>query len=98
MSYEVLDRRLKRYSARLVEAVGLDSHEASRLATLVAAEIRFLEPSARTQIVAASPVPLRDRLDELRAFQSWMDLVSRIRGNPEVSRAQLVVQNYVCFV
>ncbi len=96
--YQWLDGQLKRFSDRLVAAVGLDEQEAAKVATSVAAEVRFLEPVARGQILAVSPVPLRDRLDELRAFQEWMELASKITGSAAVTRAQVITQNYVCFV
>lgn len=96
--YQWLDGQLKRFSDRLVAAVGLDEQEAAKVATSVAAEVRFLEPVARGQILAVSPVPLRDRLDELRAFQGWMELASKITGSAAVTRAQVITQNYVCFV
>ncbi len=98
MSYERLDRQLKAFSDRLIEAVGLNEQEVGKVATLVAAEVRFLEPGARAEVHAAGPVPLKDRLDELQAFQAWMDIASTVRGSPAVTRAQVVVQNYVCFV
>ncbi len=98
MSYEHLDRQLKAFSNRLVESVGLGEQETGKVATLVAAEVRFLEPASRVEVHAAGPVPLRDRLDELRAFQAWMDLASTVRANAAVTRAQVIVQNYVCFV
>jgi hypothetical protein len=98
MSYERLDRQLKAFSDRLIEAVGLNEQEGGKVATLVAAEVRFLEPGARAEVHAAGPVTLKDRLDELQAFQAWMDVASTVRGSPAVTRAQVVVQNYVCFV
>jgi hypothetical protein len=98
LSYEALDGQLKRYSDRLKTVVRLDEHQTGKVATLVAAEVRFLDPTSRAQILDASPVPLRDRLDELRAFQAWNDLAARGAGNPAVTRAQVIVQNYICFV
>jgi hypothetical protein len=98
MSYEYLDRQLKSFSDRLTEAVRLQVSETGKVATLIAAEVRFLEPGSRAEVHAAGPVPLKDRLDELQAFQAWMDLASSVRGNAAVTRAQVVTQNYVCFV
>ncbi|MGC2411843.1 MAG: hypothetical protein WA459_03975 [Stellaceae bacterium] len=98
MSYQALDRQLKRYSDRLKTVVRLEEHETGKVATLVAAEVRFLDPAARAQVLDASPVPLRDRLDELRAFQAWNDLAAGVARNPAVTRAQVIVQNYICFV
>lgn len=93
-----LDRQLRTYRDRLTTEVRLSSEETSKVVTLVASEVRFLPSNARGQIVAASPVPISARLDELRAFQSWMDWASQTTGRPEVTRAQVITQNYVCFV
>ncbi len=96
-SYQHLDRQIGKFSERLTGELGLNDQEVDRVATLVAAEVRFLESSARGEIFAASPIPLRARLDELGAFQAFMDGAS---GSPipAVIRAQVIVQNYVCFV
>jgi hypothetical protein len=96
-SYQHLDRQIGKFSERLTGELGLNDQEVDRVATLVAAEVRFLESSARAEIFAASPVPLRTRLDELRAFQAFMDEASG-SSSPAVTRAQVIVQNYVCFV
>ena len=64
----------------------------------MAAEVRFLNHSAKETVLAASPVPLANRLEELISFQAWMDLSSKIVANPAISRAQVIVQNYICFV
>lgn len=88
----------QRYDDQLVANVGLKREETSKLATLIASEVRFLDPAIRRLVVDASPVRLGDRLDELRAFQAWNDLVLKRPSNPAVVRAQVVVQNYVCFV
>jgi hypothetical protein len=44
MSGEHLDRQLKAFSARLIEAVRLQASETGKVATLIAEEVRFLEP------------------------------------------------------
>ena len=93
-----LNRQLVAYRDRLCSDVGLNSDEASKVATLVAADIRFLSPEVKAEIKAASPVPISARLDELVAFQAWMDLASSIPKQPAITRTQVVVQNYVCFV
>jgi hypothetical protein len=93
-----LNRQLAAYRDRLCSDVGLNSDEASKVATLVAAAIRFLSPEVKAEIKAASPIPISARLDELVAFQAWMDLASLIPKQPAITRTQVVVQNYVCFV
>ncbi len=98
MDYRQLDRQLGGFSGRLRTAVGLTADEAAKIATFVAAEVRFLESAQRAAVFAASPVPLHSRLEELSAFQAFMNTASRTRGNGPLTRAQVIVQNYVCFV
>ncbi len=97
MGYERLDEQMKVFTPALVSEVGLREDETGKLATTIAAEVRFLDPPSRAEVLAASPVPVEARLGELAAFQAWMDLASSA-GNPAVVRAQVIVQNYVCFV
>jgi hypothetical protein len=97
-TYRVLDAQLRVYADRLIADVGLKREETGKLATLIASEVRFLDPAVRKLVLDASPVRLRDRLDELRAFQAWSDLVGKMPHDPEIIRAQVIVQNYVCFV
>ena len=98
MNYEALDRQVGAFASRLTAAVGLSAAEATKLATLVAAEVRFLDTDSKAEVIAASPVSLRNRLDELRAFQRWTEIASDVRRNPAVVRAHVIAQNYVCFV
>lgn len=97
MSYERLDEQMRAFSPALLAEVRLDPDEAGRVATLIAAEVRFLDQPSKNSVLEASPVPLAARLEELVAFQAWMDLASGAQ-NPAVVRAQVIVQNYVCFV
>jgi hypothetical protein len=85
------------WSPRLTAEVGLSQGESTALATCVAAEVRFLPSDAKAQIIGASPVPIRARLDELRAFQGWMESVGG-GAHPAMVRAQVITQIYVCFV
>jgi hypothetical protein len=88
---------MKLFSSKLASEVGLGTEEASKLATSIAAEVRFLDQPAKKELTEASPVPLDARLGELSAFQSWMDFAAGTR-EPAIVRAQVIVQNYVCFV
>jgi hypothetical protein len=98
MNYRHLDRQIAAFADQLTTAVGLREAEVPVVATSIAADARFLEPTARAAIFAASPVPLRDRIEELTTFQAFMDTASAVRGRPAVTRAQIIIQNYVCFV
>lgn len=93
-----LDHQLAVFRDRLCSDVGLTEDEAGKVATMVAADIRFLPVEAKTEIKSASPVPLSVRFEELVAFQSWSDFATSIKSNPAITRASVVVQNYICFV
>ena len=92
-----LDEQLAKFERELRRDVSLSSEECGKVASLVAAEVRFLPGEVKDEIRAASPVPLRARYDELIAFQAWNDFAVSIKSRPEVTRAQVIVQNYICF-
>ena len=87
------------WSARLVSEVKISENDSLKLGTKIASDVRFLPRDAKAEIAGASPVPVRDRLQELKAFQGWMDTIAKT-GNisPVVVRAQVITQNYICFV
>jgi hypothetical protein len=94
----VLDRQLKPFETQLVRDVGLSAEEAPKVATLCAADVRFLPVEAKRQIIEASEIPVSARYEELLAFQLWSDLIRKSAKPPPVVRAQVIVQNYVCFL
>lgn len=98
MTWRPLDEQLARWSGRLMSAVKITESESRKLATSIAAEVRFLSIDAKASIVGASPVRLSDRVNELIAFQGWMDTVQQPTKSPYVTRAQVITQNYICFV
>ncbi len=63
-----------------------------------AREVAAIDPQVRLSIREAQRIHLADRLDELKAFQGFMDFASTAVNSPAISRAQVIVQNYVCFV
>ena len=98
MNWQRLDSQMQTFSAQLTSEVELAPGMTGKLATNIAADVRFLTPEQKADIRAASPVPLGDRLAELQAFQGWMDQAHTIRNNPFVIRAQALTQHYICFV
>lgn len=92
-----LDQQLAAFDGDLQRLVGLNPDESHKVATFVAADVRFLPKEVKAEIEAASSVPIRARRDELVAFQAWQDFARSVKGNPAVTRAQVIVQNYVCF-
>jgi hypothetical protein len=99
MTWIRLDEQMAAWSAKLVSEVRIPEDDSRKLATKIASEVRFLSIGAKAEIAGASPVPVRDRLQELQAFQGWMDTVAKT-GNvsPVIVRAQVITQNYICFV
>ncbi len=98
MTWQTLDGQMAKWSARLVSELKVTEGESRTLATNIASEVRFLPREAKVSIADASPVPLADRLQELQAFQGWMEIAHKMRQSPFVVRAQIITQNYICFV
>ena len=97
MSWIHLDQQMANHSESLLADVGITKDQSKKLATAIASDIRFLSQETKHLISTASPVSLKDRLTELRGFQGWMDIAQTIQ-NPFVTRAQVITQNYICFV
>lgn len=95
--WTALDTQLARWSSKLTDDLGVLPADASRLATAIAADVAVLSPENRAKLVDGSNVTLQDRLDELRGFEAWMSIASQV-AHPGVVRAQVITQNYVCFV
>jgi hypothetical protein len=93
-----LDIQMQAFSSRLTTKVKLSTTMAMNLATTIVTEIQALSPEQKNAITSVSQVPISDRLNELKAFQSWMDQASTFRNSPAVTRAQILTQNYICFV
>jgi len=93
-----LDHQLRAFKSELQELVGLTGSEATKVATLCAADVQLLPVQVKDEIRSASLVPIQARLDELTAFQAWNDIALATPPHPAITRAQVVVQNYVCFV
>ena len=98
MAWDHLDHQMAAWSGRLEAQLKISAKDSVKLATAIAADVRFLSVEAKAEIRDASPVPLRDRLDELQAFQGWMDFVGKTAPSPFTTRAQVITQNYICFV
>jgi hypothetical protein len=98
MNWTHLDKQMKSFETQLTNKVKLTPDMVAKLATTIASDVRFLSTDQKDEIKEASPVSLADRLDELQAFQGWMDQASTIRNNPFITRAQVISQNYICFV
>jgi hypothetical protein len=97
MSWQSLDQQMAPFAERLKSEVKVPSEAASKLATTIAADVRFLPAEAKAELRASTPVAIKDRLAEVQSFQAWMDVAHTVR-NPNITRAQVITQNYICFV
>jgi hypothetical protein len=98
VTWRHLDMQMAKWAPRLTSEVKLPSAVTLSLATAIAADIRFLPIEKKNELRRISLVTPEDRLDELKAFQGFMDQTENTRGIPELTRARVIVQNYVCFV
>jgi hypothetical protein len=89
---------MQQWAPRLRDDLGLSIEASNALATTIAEDVRALPEDLRRAVISSTPVALKERLDELIAFQSFMDIASAIPNRPALTRAQVIVQNYVCFV
>jgi len=94
----ILDKQMLQWASKLRDDLKISIHESNQLATTISTEVATLTDAAKQRIIAASPINIDDRLDELTAFQAWMDFARNIKGNPPLTRAQVITQLYVCFV
>ena len=93
-----LDEQMRPWSTRLRDDLGISPPCSNSLASTIAAEVVGLCPETKQRVKKASLIPLAARLEELVAFQGWMDLVHGSEHNPVAVRAQVITQNYICFV
>lgn len=93
-----LDEQMRQWSPRLRDDLRVLPPESNRLASTIATEVAALPLDAKQRVKDASLIPLAARLEELQAFQGWMDLVHESAPQPVVVRAQVITQNYICFV
>jgi len=94
-----LDKQMQQWSTRLRDDLRIGPPESNQLATTITREVAALSDEAKKRAREASQIPLRIRIEELVAFQGWMDLVHvTTEPHPVVVRAQVVYQNYICFV
>ena len=93
-----LDSQMLIWSNRIIHDLKLDLRHANSLGTTVENEVRALTDQQKQELINSNPVSPQNRLDELVAFQGWMDFARNVRSNPHVTRAHVITQNYICFV
>ncbi|MCC5847879.1 MAG: hypothetical protein JJU29_07270 [Verrucomicrobia bacterium] len=98
MSWSHIDEQMRSFAPFLRDQFGITPPQSNHLASEIAAEIRMLPRETLDSITEADPISATARLEELRGFQMFMDIVQAFESHPSVTRAQVINQNYVCFV
>ncbi len=99
MDWKYLDEQMQQWSSRLRDDLKIGPPESNRLATAIAGEVAALPNDVKLRVRESSPIPPNIRTEELVAFQAFMDMTQQSdRLHPSVVRAQVVYQNYICFV
>lgn len=93
-----LDSQMLVWAKRTIKELKLDLMQANKLGSTIESEIHSLPLENKRALMELSFVTPQNRLDELVAFQGWMDYAHKVRGIPHVRRAQVITQNYICFV
>jgi hypothetical protein len=93
-----LDSQMLVWAKRTIKELKLDLMQANKLGSTIESEIHSLPLENKRALMELSFVTPQNRLDELVAFQRWMDYAHKVRGIPHVRRAQVITQNYICFV
>lgn len=96
--WTTLDQQMKLYSPFLRDELRIGPVESNALATTLAQEIMAIPKGEIRPLVSGDTMMLSDRINELVAFQSFMDLAHANPGHPGLARAQVITQNYISFV
>ena len=88
---------MRSFTPYLRDQFGITPPQSNHLASEIAVEIQKLPRVELSSVAGADPVGARARLDELKGFQMFMDIVHAVEPHPAVIRAQVVNQNYICF-
>lgn len=94
-----LDNQIEQFASYLTSEVGIDKNQIKTVATEITNEIATLSTEQLQKIQLDSLIPLESRRAELEGFQRMMDFIRTNKINDAgVIRAQVITQNYICFV
>ncbi|MBI5607091.1 MAG: hypothetical protein HY879_27485 [Deltaproteobacteria bacterium] len=93
-----LDSQMLIWANRIINDLKLDLKQANHIGTTVENEVGAITDQQKQELITSSHVTPQNRIDELVAFQGWMDFVRDVRKNPFLTRAQVITQNYICFI
>jgi hypothetical protein len=97
-NWERLDSQMRAFGTYLRDNLQIPADASNGVASVISEELASLDAASITQLRDSDVIPTKERLDELVAFQSWMDLSRVDMRTPAMARATVVYQNYLCFV
>jgi hypothetical protein len=101
-SWSKLDDIMRKFSPRLRDDLGLTPPASNSLASTIASEVQALPHEVLHAIRDEDIVGLQRRVDELVAFERFMDFVNQVQKQsgivPPLTRAQVTCQLYTVFV
>ena len=101
-SWTKLDNIMRQYSPRLRDDLGLTPPASNFLASTIASEVRALPPDVLRSVRDEDVIGLQRRIDELVAFERFMDFASQLQTSSgslaPLTRAQVTCQLYTVFV
>jgi hypothetical protein len=94
------DLQMRQWVEYLVDSVRIEHRLTGNIASLIYEDIKNISPDSRAELIESisNPIPIENRLEKLCAFQGWADIANNLSKNPFITRAQIIVQNYICFV
>ena len=96
--WTLINAQLRAFAPFVRDELRITTPDSERIASAIAREFGELSHADISGLVDDDVIPAGDRLDELKAFQSWMDVANDSQQHPGIVRAQVITQNYVCFV
>jgi hypothetical protein len=87
--WKQLDVQIQKFSSFLRGELKLDAEQSNRFATAVSQNLENLSPELKEALKSSSVIPIKDRLEELIAFQGWMDASLKM-NNPSIARARVI--------
>ncbi len=101
-SWIKLDSIMRQYSPRLRDDLGLTPSVSNSLASTIALEVQALPGDVLRSIRDEDVIGLQRRIDELVAFERFMDFASQVQATSgsiaPLTRAQVTCQLYTVFV
>jgi hypothetical protein len=101
-SWTKLDNIMRQYSPMLRDDLALTPPASNCLASTIASEVQALPQDVLRSIRDEDVIGLQRRIDELVAFERFMDFASQIQATsgsvPPLTRAQVTCQLYTVFV